>query len=61
MARTNEELCAGRTVQAGIDQVYCFHEEAIELAKQLATKYNEVANWPDFEQLAVAFVVGDET
>lgn len=51
-----------RTAQAvGIDQVRFFHQEDAELAKQLATSYNELAHWQGFDQLAVAFVSGYES
>lgn len=51
-----------RTAQAvGIDQVRYFHNEDEDLAKHLATKYNELASWSGFDQLAVAFVAGHES
>lgn len=52
-----------RTAQAvGIDQVRYFHSEDQDIAKRLATRYNELASsWPGFDQLSVAFVAGYES
>lgn len=51
-----------RTAQAaGLDQVRYFYQADAELAKALARQYNQLATWPGFEKLSIAYIPGQES